>query len=261
MEFTIIFGVLFLIFSMRYNWWRIPISYRYPRILMYHKIDTHTNDRKRNKWRVIVNDFEAQMAWFHKNNWHSFTMSELIAAQNVLPKKSFVVTFDDGYEDNYTNALPILKKYNIKATIYLVPEQIHNHWENFKYKDFDKLLSQKHIHTMLKSGLIEFGSHTTDHYNLTRIDNDKAQYQIQKSKEMVENITHQPCNAFAYPYGKYNDGLLTYVQQAAYTNAVTVQRGVFKPNDDPFAIKRIGILGTESFFDFYLKISRIRNKL
>lgn len=258
----ILFSLVFLIgvvFSLRYNWWRIPVSNIHPRVLMYHKIDVHTHDKKRNKWRVECVDFAKQMAWFSKNGWHSFTMSELVASQESLPPKSFAITFDDGYEDNYTHAFAILQKYQFKATIYLVPQKKENDWELFANKDFDKLLSTQQIQTMQESGLIEFGAHTMHHSNLTRLDDAEMTKEIEDSKKYVETISGQPCYSFAYPYGKYNDKIVDKVKQVGYESAVSVKRGIFDSNF--FEIKRVGILGTESFFDFYLKVTRIRNKL
>lgn len=226
---------------------------------MYHKIDHHIGNKKRNKWRVKKDDFAKQMAWFKENGWHSFTMSELIASQKSLPQKSFVLTFDDGYEDNYTCAFEILQKYQFKATIYLVPNKQENDWEPFVDKDFDKLLSTQQIQIMQESGLIEFGAHTTRHSNLTRLDDIEMAKEIEDSKKYVEAITGQPCQSFAYPYGKYNDKIVDKVKQVGYESAVSVKRGIFDNN--LFEIKRVGILGTESFFDFYLKVTRIRNKL
>lgn len=255
----IILLVGLFIFSLRYNWWRIPISYKKPRILMYHMINTHLdNQKKRNKWRVLLEDFEKQMQWFYQNNWTSYTMTELIQAKK-LPEKSFCITFDDGFEDNYHNAFPVLQKYNFKATIYLVPNHTHNTWEKFENKQFDALLKQEQILEMQTSGLVEFGSHTLTHTNLSSISLKNAQEEIISSKQEVEKITHIPCHAFAYPYGKYNTILSDFVKSCGYSSSTIVKRGVYENN--AFDIKRIGILGTESFFDFYLKITRVRNKL
>ena len=252
--------ILILLISLRYNWWRIPQSYKKARVLMYHSISEHVGNEKHNKWRVKPKDFEKQMNWFYKNNWKSFTISELVKLDEI-PKKSFVVTFDDGFEDNFLNAFPILKKYNFKATIYLVPNQKTNHWEEKNTSVLSNLLNNEQILQMQNSGLIEFGSHTLSHVNLSTINDEQLLNELKKSKEEVEKITNQECEAFAYPYGKFDDNIVNSVKRVGYKNATVVKRGLFKKDDDVFTIKRVGILGTESFFDFLLKISRVRNKL
>lgn len=227
---------------------------------MYHSISEHVGNEKHNKWRVKPNDFEKQMHWFYKNNWKSFTISELVKLDEI-PEKSFVITFDDGYEDNYLNAFPILKKYNFKATIYLVPNQKTNYWEEKNTSVLSNLLNEKQILEMQNSGLIEFGSHTLSHVNLSTINDEQLLNELKKSKEEVEKITNQECEAFAYPYGKFDDKIVQAVKNVGYKNATVVKRGLFEQNDDVFTIKRVGILGTESFVDFLLKVSRVRNKL
>ncbi len=227
---------------------------------MYHSISEHIKNEKHNKWRVRPQDFEKQMNWFYKNNWKSFTISEL-SNLDKIPEKSFVITFDDGFEDNFTNAFPILKKYNFKATIYLVPNQKTNHWEEKNTSVLSNLLNEKQILEMQNSGLIEFGSHTLSHVNLSKIDDFQLEKELVESKKEIEKITKKKCEAFAYPYGKFDDKIVQAVKDAGYKNATVVKRGLFEQNDDVFTIKRVGILGTESFFDFLLKISRVRNKL
>jgi peptidoglycan/xylan/chitin deacetylase (PgdA/CDA1 family) len=258
--FLLILFVTLIAFSARYNWWRITQSYKKSRVLMYHSISEHIKKEKHNKWRVKPKDFEKQMNWFYKNNWKSFTISELVKLDEI-PEKSFVITFDDGYEDNFTNAFSVLQKYNFKATIYLVPNQTINHWEEKNTTVLSNLLNEKQILEMQNSGLIEFGSHTLSHVNLSIISDEQLINELRESKKEVENITKKECEAFAYPYGKFDDKIVQAVKNAGYKNATVVKRGLFEQNDDIFTIKRIGILGTESFFDFILKISRIRNKL
>jgi len=114
---------------------------------------------------------------------------------------------------------------------------------------------------MQQNGLIEFGSHTLSHKNLLHVTPSMLDQELSHAKEAVTSITKLNCLAFAYPYGKYNELIVEKVKEAGYHSAVTVNRGLYTQGDDAFSIKRIGILGTETFFDFYLRITRIRNKL
>lgn len=253
--------IAFIAFSLRYHWWRFPISHRYARVLMYHAINEPIKGQhKRNKWRVKPHDFEQQMQWLSKHGWKSFTLSELISLQSI-PEKSFVLTFDDGFEDNFSYAFPILKKFGFKATIYLTTDRTCNDWEKFQDNSFDPLLRYDQIKEMSESGLIEFGSHTKNHMNLERCDDGELVNEIRASKTDVERMCPQICQAFAYPYGKYNDSIEAVVKESGYSSAVVVKRGIYKHGDNPYQIHRIGILGTESFFDFYLRITRVRNKI
>ena len=254
-----ILAILLLGISLRYHWWRFPITYKTPRVLMYHSISEHCDNRKKNKWRVKPEDFERQMAWFSRNGWLSCTLSELVEKDNYSAK-TFCLTFDDGFEDNLTQALPILKKYRFKATIYLVTNHKTNSWEAYQDDRFVNLLNNKQIKKMLASGQIEFGSHTLSHCNLEKVSEEVAAKEIKQSKKIVEEKTGLSCKSFAYPYGKYNETIIQMVKDAGYSSAITVDRGFYE-NGSPFVIKRIGILGTESFFDFYLKVTRVRNKL
>lgn len=258
---SLIFIIIFLALSLRYNWWRKTHSLNKARILMYHSISEHKINEKHNKWRVKPKDFDKQMKWFYDNGWSSYTISELTSL-NIIPEKSFVVTFDDGFEDNYINAFPILKKYNFKATIYLVPLQNENHWEKDNTSYLSKLLDENQIKDMLSSNLIEFGSHTLSHKNLLKIQKlEDLEKEIFFSKQKVEELTKTECKAFAYPYGKFDNRIIDIVKKAGYKNATVVKRGLFDKTDDVFAINRLGILGTESFIDFLLKIFKVRNKL
>ncbi|MBE3609301.1 polysaccharide deacetylase family protein [Campylobacter californiensis] len=255
--FYIFIAFLAIVISLRYNWWRKSESLAHARVLMYHSIDTHKGD-KFDKWRVKPEDFEKQMAWLYKNGFTSYTISELCDFSK-LPKKAVCITFDDGYADNFTNAYPVLKKYGFKATIYLVPNQKTNHWEEKNTKYVSCMLNEDEI---LKMGdLVEFGSHTMSHLNLERASLESVKDELINSKKAVENLSKKECKAFAYPYGKYNDDIACLTKDVGYKNAVIVKRGLFKSKDDKFTIKRIGILGTESFFDFWLKFHKVRNKL
>ena len=144
-----IYFVAFLIFaaaagvSLRYNWWRIPQGWHKARVLMYHSVEEHKGD-KFDKWRLKPADFERQIAWLAKNGFESFKLSELIALDR-LPKKAVCITFDDGFENNFTNAFEILKKYDFKASIFLVPDAAQNDWERANTIHLARMLSEEQI--------------------------------------------------------------------------------------------------------------------
>ena len=115
--------------------------------LMYHSIDS-----EKNKGGIFVDEFEEHIKWIKDKK--TFKMEELKGLDYTLPPNSILITFDDGYKNNYTLAFPILKKYNIKATIFL----------NTKFIEKDETyLNWDEIREMYKSGLIDFQLHTHSH--------------------------------------------------------------------------------------------------
>ena len=145
----------------------------------------------------------------------------------------------------------------------MVPDAVQNDWERANTAHLARMLSEEQILKMQTSGLVEFGAHTMHHVNLDLTyasDPKLAADEIIASKARVAEICAQPCEVFAYPYGKFNDEILN-IARSNFKGAVVVKRGLYETGDDKYAVKRIGILGTEGFFDFWLKFTRIRNKL
>ncbi|KAB7886161.1 polysaccharide deacetylase family protein [Poseidonibacter ostreae] len=261
--------LLFVVFSIRFKWWKKNISYSHPRVLMYHMISNHLpkSKSKFNRLRVKPKEFEKQLKWLKKNNFKSYTLSELVSLKEI-PKKSIVITFDDGYEDNFINAFPLLQKYDFKATIYIVLNRFNNNWATDKDLNIasdelnkEKMLTNKQIISMINSGFIEIASHTFDHVNLPTIaDTDKI-HQIEKSKEEIINLFDIGCSSFAYPFGFYDKKDVKIVEKSNYTNATTTVNGVYDITKySKFEIPRIMVSGRQGLFAFILKIKKGRNR-
>jgi len=258
---TLLIVGLFLYFSYRYTWWKKAVDYRYPRILMYHMIKQHQGGKFKGL-RVSPAMFEKQVKYLVENGWHFFTMSELIEKKESLPEKSVALTFDDGYEDNYTHAFAILQKYDVKATIYIVVDRHGREWSSRrKAKNNSGELMQEpkltdvQIEEMLASGLVEIGSHTMTHDNLTTLDTEGKKREIIASKEMIEKTFGMVCNSFCYPFGLFDDEDRKWVEKAGYTNATTTQAGIDDVTTaDPYRLKRITVSGKDNFLAFRLKL-------
>lgn len=248
-------------FSHRYAWWRPAVPYRHPRILMYHMIRTPVKGAKFNSLRVSPDDFDKQISYLKDQGWTFMTMSELIKHHDQLPLKTVAITFDDGYADNYHHALPILQKYNAKATIYLVVDRHYREWSSKRKKknrsgelQQEPKLSDEQVREMLTSDLIEFGSHTMTHDNLPTLDKDGKQREIIDSRTTIAQTFGIPCEAFCYPFGLYDETDVTLVKQAGYSNATTVEKGISTSFADLYRLKRITISGKDSFLAFKLKM-------
>jgi peptidoglycan/xylan/chitin deacetylase (PgdA/CDA1 family) len=250
MVWLVVFLILSMLwFSYRYGWWKRTIDYKYPRILMYHMVRDQISRNKYNSLRVSPAVFEKQIKFLHDNGWKSYTMSEAIENRENLPNKSVIVTFDDGYSDNFINAFPILKKYNFKATIYLI-----NNRRDCGLK-YEPKLSDNDVIELVESGLIEIGAHTLTHINLSRTSDDESKKEICLSRKLIEKEFNIACKSFAYPFGRYKTNDKKFVFECGYTNAVTTQKGIADlRNCDLFEIPRVTISGRDSFFAFKIKL-------
>ncbi len=262
-----IFLILFLLvvyYSIRYAWWTKAIDYTNPRILMYHMISPHKKDAKFNGLRIDPTLFEKQLQYLKDEGWSFFTMSELVEKKDNIPSKSIAITFDDGYEDNFSNAFPILKKYNIKVTIYLVWDRHNREWSTKRKKKNSSgelmqelKLSDEQIKEMIDSGLVEIGSHTMTHDNLPTLSKEQKLFEISESKKQIEELFQIECKSFCYPFGLYDAEDKKIVQQSGYTNATTTQKGIDSiQSRDLFELKRVTVSGKDTMLAFKIKLKR-----
>lgn len=229
-------------FFSHYTLWRPLISPRHPRILMYHSISEQPTDLAVSPARLA-----RQLAWLNRQGYQFVFVSELIGQP---PRDNQVaLTFDDGFADNYHNLLPLLERFNAKATIYLAPQI-----------SAIERLSPAQIRIMQFSGRCEFGAHTLDHVNLSHLDEAQARHQINASKQAVEQLSGVPCRSFAYPFGRFNEQTVELVRQAGFSSAVTVKKGI-APITDPLRIKRISILGKTNQWQFMIAMQRGRYRV
>jgi len=249
-------------FSLRYAWWRPAVDYRYPRILMYHMIAAARPGARFNGLRVSPQLFERQLHWLSAQGWHSFTVSELLAQTDTLPEKSFAITFDDGYADNLLRALPLLKKYQCKATLYLVVDRFDRDWSMQRKKHHDEAelkreakLTDQQVQELLDSGCIELGSHSMTHANFLHIEPEAVRRELVESKHALEERFGISIASFAYPFGLYHPQQVELVKQAGYSSAVTTREGIENAGSwEPLELQRIKISGKDNWLAFLLRM-------
>ncbi len=256
--------IVFTYYSYKYAWWTKSVDYKFPRILMYHMVSKHVKNAKFNGLRVDSLEFEKQIKYLVENNWTFFTMSQLIEKKDNLPKKSIAITFDDGYEDNFVNAFPILKKYNVKATIYIVVDRHDREWSS-KRKEKNSSgelknepkLSDEQIAQLIDSGLVEIGSHTMTHDNLPTLSIEDKIVEIRDSKTKIEEKFKIKCNSFCYPFGLYDKEDVKIVKEFGYTNDKKTKKGIDDlSKSDLFELKRITVSGKDNLIAFKIKLKR-----
>jgi peptidoglycan/xylan/chitin deacetylase (PgdA/CDA1 family) len=178
-------------------------------ILLYHRIDVSPIN---SRYYVTPEKFEEQMKVLHDWGYTSITTTMLVRAIEQgaeLPPRSFLLTLDDGNLDNYTNAFPILQKYGFSGVIYLVGN----------YIGAEGYMSVNQVLEMANAGW-EVGSHSLNHYDLTKLDPDSLRREVIDSRDFLEEKLGLPILTFAYPFGAYNEAAVDNVQIAGYIGAM-----------------------------------------
>ncbi|MCI6301158.1 MAG: polysaccharide deacetylase family protein [Megasphaera elsdenii] len=213
-------------------------------VLNYHQVN--------NKFNTVLTmkpaNFDEQMKYLHDNDYHSITLEQFDAymrGEGDLPDRPVLITFDDGYVDNYEEAYPILKKYNMRGTIFLI----------INLMDTPGYLTWDQVKEMAADGM-EFGSHTISHKPLTSFDRAGVRHELQDSKDIIEKMTGKPCHFIAFPEGKYNDMVMEETRGAGYRYAFTVDTGRDFPWDDPYDLDRVPMFeGPISFKHFRFRLT------
>ena len=257
--FLAIFFVLSIVFTAFYIW--IQSQYVVP-ILMYHSISSadtkpvfvvgRPSSVKLRLNIVSPRSFDHQLAYLKDHGYQVISLDELVEGQKKGMKfshKTVVITFDDGYEDNYTNAFPILKKYHFPATIFLISDALGAN------KD---LLSWEQVKEMSQFG-ITFGSHTRHHAYLPELSKEQMKDEIEVSKHVIEEHLGVPIDEIAYPCGGFSETVKALAALAGYKAALTTNRGTDRYNIDLYELSRIHMNNWDNEFTFWSKLSGFYN--
>ncbi|MCE5287540.1 MAG: polysaccharide deacetylase family protein [Pelosinus sp.] len=220
-------------------------------VLNYHQV----NDEGHTALTLSSYAFDAQMAFLKKAGYTAITPTQLcdyLENNASLPANPVLITFDDGYVDNYQVAYPILQKYGLTATIFLISDFVDT------YKSY---LTWAQVQEMQNSG-INFASHTLSHAILTKESNDSLQAQLVKSREALEYRLHQKIEFLAYPGGYYNREVIRMAKEAGYRAAFTINFGRTYKHPNLFSLNRIPIFNTtHTFLHFWLRLKLTQEML
>ena len=233
-------------------WLSVVFSHYTVPILMYH----YVNDEEPSRSRLGVSPatFERQMRFLSEHKYNVIPLEELadlIINKRKIPPKTAAITFDDGYLDNYTRAYPILKKYNLPATIFVVINRLGNKMGN------DEYMSWVQVRELSDSGLVTIASHSMNHPNLSEIESEQEmEYEIYESKKILEERLGRQVKLFSYPFGGINHLARSIVSSSGYKSAVGTNFPKGYPNNDIYALKRLRISETSrNMFVFRIVIS------
>ena len=249
----IIFGIGF--FDWMRNQYSVPI-------LMYHSVSSANRNpvnilfRSLNvKPRLTVISpkvFATQMDFLKRNGYQVISLDDYVEGNNArkkFPHNTVVITFDDGYVDNYTNAFPVLKKYHFPATIFLISDYVGTN---------PNLLTWDQVKEMSRYG-ISFGSHTRHHAYVPSLSKEQMKDEIVESKRVIEKHLGKSIYCFAYPMGGFNEQAKTIIALAGYKAALTTNRGYDRWDVDPYELNRIRVNNWDNEISLRGKLSGYYN--
>jgi peptidoglycan/xylan/chitin deacetylase (PgdA/CDA1 family) len=233
-------------------------GYQVVSVLTYH----HFSEQCTNTLCMPVNEFARQMAFLKKEGYRAINMKELlkfIDYQEPLPRKAVAITIDDGYRSVYDLAYPILKKHGFTATLFIYTDFIDNS---------PNALTWEQLKELARAGF-EVESHTITHADLTlkRKGESQANYlqrierELRVPRELIRTRLGQDPVWLAYPYGRYNNVVVSMAVEAGYRGGVTVTRGVTPFFTNPFRVGRIQVMNsvTGQSFEQLVKFFREAN--
>ena len=174
--------------------------------------------------------------------FESVGLNGLFEEGQVLPRRPFVITFDDGYQNFFDNALPTLRKTGFASTVFLVANQVGgtNAWDVALGDVEERLMGLEALRKAADFGT-EFGSHTLDHVDLNLADSDEAWSQISESKSRLESMLGTSIESFCYPYGRMNERTPDIVRSAGYRLACSTLKGTNSDQTDRYALRRVNV--------------------
>lgn len=203
-------------------------------VIIYHSIDYSGSCIS-----MAPPEFERQMEIIKEEGYAAITLRELVEGLRKGEEKSnsVVLTFDDGFRNNYEAALPILKKFGFKATVFLATGYLGKKCTWDKRQDIPDLplLTWEMVKEMDSYG-IDFQSHTVTHPHLTGIPDKKIREELRKSRWAIEDRIGKRCGIFCYPYGEYDSRVIEVVKEEGFSAAAAIR----PEKEGLFSIGRVG---------------------
>ncbi len=199
-------------------------------ILMYHSISTLPG----NSLGVPVKQFNEEIAWLRRQGYHSISIEDLYQAlvnKASVPEKPILLTFDDGYGDNYRSAWPIMQHNNFRATFFIITNSVGHGMMNWEQ-----------LNDLIKQGNF-IGSHTVHHLDLASLTENQQDSELNISKQELEQHLGISVQALCFPSGKYNKTTLKLMSKLGYRLGFTTKPGRVHLGDVLLTLKRERIYG------------------
>lgn len=225
-------------------------------ILMYHSVGEAWP--RGSALNISFRAFETQMSYLKRHHYRVVPLEEIVAALRSgtpIPRRTVAITFDDGYENNFTRAFPVLKKHGFPATIFLIVDHLGKEMEVYGHSI--RFLDPEMVRAMSASGLVTFESHTMHHVLLDRVSDPSAMAEeLVGSRRAIEALTGRLVTILCYPVGAYTPEVERMVRRAGYDAAVTTapkKKGYLYR--DIYALKRVKMTSDVSPVVMFLKMN------
>ena len=209
-------------------------------VLMYHAVmaDPWGND----ELFIHPDDMRAQLEYLLDNGYDPIFFSDLTHLSDY--DKPVILTFDDGYENNYTDLFPLLKEYGVKATIFVITDRF----------GWDRYLSPDEIVEMSQSGLVDIQSHTASHPHLPTLDYGQQEEELGRSRLAIARLTRKAPDVLCYPYGERNDDTLE-LARSYFSFGIDINGGVWTTAGDWYTVPRSYIARSDTLEEFASALS------
>lgn len=200
-----------------------------PTVLMYHSVMEGDNSLS-----LTPEKFESQIKYLKENKFRFLKLDDL-KDRAVFEGKSVLITFDDGYKDNFSIVTPILQKYNVPAIFFITTGLVGSEVKGLKMMNWEE------IKRISVDNLFEIGGHTITHRKLHKLNLGEVEKEIEESKRILEEKLSKSIKAFAYPYGRYDDLVLGVVKKSGFEWAFSTRPGYLQRDFNKWQIRRFGI--------------------
>lgn len=229
-------------------------------VLMYHRVESAVSAAE-TAYAVDRRLFAAQMDWLARDGWQPCTVRAFeawILGRAALPVRSVLITFDDGFAGLHEHVLPLLAARGWPATVFLVSGLIgqHDTWMAREHQAaaHHPLLGRGHIMEMARGGF-EFHSHTSQHPDLTTLDDAALREQLSGSRLALQDLLGTAVDYLAYPFGRNDERVRATAASAGYRLAFSVDPGFNRPGQERLAVRRLDITGLDTPARFGRKVT------
>jgi peptidoglycan/xylan/chitin deacetylase (PgdA/CDA1 family) len=241
---------------------RIASAPEYPQstrlaILMYHRVGPRGSAATA-RWRLRPDQFEEQLAYLREHEYRSLTFPQWRAAsdrRDPIPERSVMLTFDDGYADFGDHALPLLERYGFRATVFIVTDRVGgtNAWDQ-RFGETIALMDWPEIEALHRAGVVEFGSHSSQHHPLVALSPEELGRDLCRSRIAFHERLGVSVRTVCYPYGLHDSGVVAIAAACGFHYGVTTEEWRASFTDDSLRLPRLEVAGTESLADFAAKL-------